>query len=732
MSRFIVPPSRSSDANELFNTNTGQHELSGAKEMDSRADNERSSPTTEKLELISASSLSDDLLANHCMGEASKEVESHPDTDIEEHCKSTSSQSSIFDDLMANRQSKEAAPNDIGPRLRVEDTEKCSSTMEQFEFEVGSSISDDLLVKHCGIIVEDTEKPNSALADVYDDVRDKNDDVIVHNKGGLSTLARAVRETKDNELHVGKKVTSRHPGTNDVMYKHDDVIEESQRHPITFTRAIGETEDIDQHVHKRTDKRGSNRNQPCDDLIGEFDSCPGYQSTGLLNPSGPSARSENEGVLSSSSNLSSSMPNVEDQKENENSGSFSLNLSLSESIGDDECEPVVDLNSKKEEGRRIMNSAANEDDKVKLQGQKLKDNEGENKTKIPDRPRQTLDDHHSNIFDMIGVATESLDERKNGRRNQLTKIKAKDKQLVKKTSVEAGKSSRETPIRDQERSLGHQTLVVETPESDLTSQVAHSNQSSASGSRSSGSKVTASNQTSDSTPGSPCVDSPASPSCTFTSVSVIDVSANDLLFHTFMKEWKTRKEFSFAVGCERLLDNVPKIGGRFNKSPKVNQGPSKGLPIEGTDEVVVGVAVCWSGKNAFYISLKDCDDVTSDVKNHDESMVAPNLSVTARIEGIKSVLEYKGKRKGMKFCFDSTAQYKVCFQYFSTMFPLVPGIRLQYFNLVTAHVRSIKLGQSRTQSPRFSCPAAKNEGSGIIHFLRPGFLGLPAFVRCRT
>ncbi|KAK3748922.1 hypothetical protein QZH41_019878, partial [Actinostola sp. cb2023] len=175
------------------------------------------------------------------------------------------------------------------------------------------------------------------------------------------------------------------------------------------------------------------------------------------------------------------------------------------------------------------------------------------------------------------------------------------------------------------------------------------------------SPVTPSNETS--SPGSLVIDSEASPSCTYTSVVIVDVSANELLFHHFIKEWKVRKEFSLSLGCERVLDNVPKIGGCFNKGPMIKHSPTlKGLAIDGTDEAVVGLAVCWGGRDAYYISLRESGHVTEGTGCLDESVVASNLSVSARLEGIKAVLEYKGKRKGMKFCFDSTTQYKVLAQ----------------------------------------------------------------------
>ena len=61
-----------------------------------------------------------------------------------------------------------------------------------------------------------------------------------------------------------------------------------------------------------------------------------------------------------------------------------------------------------------------------------------------------------------------------------------------------------------------------------------------------------------------------------------------------------------------------------------------------------------------------------------------------------------------------------------------PQIELHYHVLQGFYSGSYEYLPISYPEPAFSWPAAKNEGSGIIHFLRPGFLRLPAFVCKRS
>ncbi|KAM4700701.1 DNA polymerase theta [Discoglossus pictus] len=135
---------------------------------------------------------------------------------------------------------------------------------------------------------------------------------------------------------------------------------------------------------------------------------------------------------------------------------------------------------------------------------------------------------------------------------------------------------------------------------------------------------------------------PPSNSDTF---SIIDVASDQTLFQTFLKEWKAQQRFAISVACEKRrqpLSSKAAIGGRFKqaRSPHCVQAKEDGLPIRGcADILVVGLAVCWGGKDAYYLSLQ---------KEQDESDVSPslvpppldqNLSVKDRLWHLQSVLQ---------------------------------------------------------------------------------------------
>ncbi len=68
---------------------------------------------------------------------------------------------------------------------------------------------------------------------------------------------------------------------------------------------------------------------------------------------------------------------------------------------------------------------------------------------------------------------------------------------------------------------------------------------------------------------SQCQSLPASNSCSPETFSIIDVASDKRLFHTFIKEWKTKDRFCLALGCEKI-DNTSVqaetvIGGKFKK-----------------------------------------------------------------------------------------------------------------------------------------------------------------------
>ena len=87
----------------------------------------------------------------------------------------------------------------------------------------------------------------------------------------------------------------------------------------------------------------------------------------------------------------------------------------------------------------------------------------------------------------------------------------------------------------------------------------------------------------------------------------------------------------------------------------------KGLKIGEEDDVIVGLAVSWGRRDAYYMSLLQSGqipDVELSAGIQDEPAVAPNLSLNERIEAIRLMLESK-KEQFVKICFDTKESTKV-------------------------------------------------------------------------
>ncbi|XP_073523632.1 DNA polymerase theta-like isoform X2 [Phyllobates terribilis] len=138
------------------------------------------------------------------------------------------------------------------------------------------------------------------------------------------------------------------------------------------------------------------------------------------------------------------------------------------------------------------------------------------------------------------------------------------------------------------------------------------------------------------------------PPCSSQGFSIIDVASDVALFQTFLQEWRSQTSFSLSLACERrsrASSSRSCIGGRFKQVPSPQQEQAKeddGLSIPGWDDVLlVGLAVCWGGKDAYYLSLQrqqDCSDISS-------SLAPPpldqNLSVSERLLSLQPTLQQK-------------------------------------------------------------------------------------------
>ncbi|CAI9534049.1 unnamed protein product, partial [Staurois parvus] len=158
-------------------------------------------------------------------------------------------------------------------------------------------------------------------------------------------------------------------------------------------------------------------------------------------------------------------------------------------------------------------------------------------------------------------------------------------------------------------------------------------------------------------------DSVSLPSSSSEEFSIIDVASDQNLFRTFLKEWQNQKTFSLSVACEKRMQPASSrscIGGRFKpaRSSKQIQGNEDGLPMQGWDDaLLVGVAVCWGGKDAYYLSLQREQD-QSDISS---SLAPPpldqNLSVKDRLWHLQSTLQQKESQRTV-IMYNFVEQYK--------------------------------------------------------------------------
>ena len=137
-------------------------------------------------------------------------------------------------------------------------------------------------------------------------------------------------------------------------------------------------------------------------------------------------------------------------------------------------------------------------------------------------------------------------------------------------------------------------------------------------------------------------------------LSIIDVTGHKQVFSIFLNEWQSQTCFSFAVACEGLL-NVPRIGGRFTNMP-MSEGTSGGLKVEGEDQVVVGIAVSWGSKDAYYVSFKEHAQLDD---SQGESAVDTNLTLAHRVNALKKVVQFLTENGPTMVCFDVKEHFKV-------------------------------------------------------------------------
>uniref|UniRef100_A0A8D2IKD5 DNA polymerase theta n=1 Tax=Varanus komodoensis TaxID=61221 RepID=A0A8D2IKD5_VARKO len=155
------------------------------------------------------------------------------------------------------------------------------------------------------------------------------------------------------------------------------------------------------------------------------------------------------------------------------------------------------------------------------------------------------------------------------------------------------------------------------------------------------------------------------PSCSAEDFTIIDVVNDMTLFQTFIKEWKTKKRFAVSVACEKaegLLSQRPGIGAKLKQGStlqKIQHKDDRFSLKACKDLSVVGLAVCWGGKDAYYISLQEKLQEEIEIS---ASLVPPqleqNLSIAERLRHLRLCLQ-ESKRVFSLAVYDFIQHYKI-------------------------------------------------------------------------
>ncbi|CAJ0952640.1 unnamed protein product [Ranitomeya imitator] len=155
------------------------------------------------------------------------------------------------------------------------------------------------------------------------------------------------------------------------------------------------------------------------------------------------------------------------------------------------------------------------------------------------------------------------------------------------------------------------------------------------------------------------------PPCSSQGFSIIDVASDLALFQTFLQEWRSQTSFSLSLACERrsraASSRSASVGGLRKVLPSPRQEQAKeddGLSIPGWDDMLlVGLAVCWGGKDAYYLSLQRQQDGSDMSSSLAPPPLDQNLSVSQRLLSLQSTLQQMHRPEVIMYNF--IEQYKV-------------------------------------------------------------------------
>ncbi|XP_065395235.1 DNA polymerase theta isoform X4 [Macaca fascicularis] len=150
------------------------------------------------------------------------------------------------------------------------------------------------------------------------------------------------------------------------------------------------------------------------------------------------------------------------------------------------------------------------------------------------------------------------------------------------------------------------------------------------------------------------------------SLAIIDVASDQNLFQTFIKEWRCKKRFSVSLACEKIRSftssKTATIGGRFKQASSPQEIPIRddGFPIKGCDDIlVVGLAVCWGGRDAYYFSLQKEQKHSEISASLVPPSLDPSLTLKDRIWHLQSCLRKESDKECSVVIYDFIQSYKI-------------------------------------------------------------------------
>ncbi|XP_004642292.1 DNA polymerase theta [Octodon degus] len=157
-------------------------------------------------------------------------------------------------------------------------------------------------------------------------------------------------------------------------------------------------------------------------------------------------------------------------------------------------------------------------------------------------------------------------------------------------------------------------------------------------------------------------------SCSSESLAIIDVASDKSLFQTFIKEWQCKKRFSISLACEKirsLTSSKMTIGGKFKQASLYQESPAGDdrFFVQGSDDtLVVGLAVCWGGRDAYYVSLQKEQQHSEISASLAPPPLDPTLTVRERMRHLQSCLQKESDKDRSVIIYDFIQSYKILLQ----------------------------------------------------------------------